>query len=157
MKWKGWGKEMLCCTLAGKLCMSCEQMNMGLWTGRWLFQHIIFLTGNIILQEKSNISTFGVPNFLHNLGLGDNKKIYNNLRGSTFKNKVDRYLLHLCIQFNTDLHLLIITIFRELPVFSFLSKQLVRVVHFYVISVQCKHSLFPTAMSFSRYVWLSQR
>lgn len=52
---------MLRCTLAGKLCMSCEQMNMGLWTGSWLFQHIIFLTGNIILEEKSNISAFGAP------------------------------------------------------------------------------------------------
>ena len=64
MKWKGWGKEMLCYTLAGKLCVSCEQMNMGLRTGSWLFQHIIFLTGNIILEEKSNISTFGAPTAL---------------------------------------------------------------------------------------------
>lgn len=71
---------------------------------------------------------------------------------TTFKNKVDGYLLHLCVQFNTDLHLLTITICRELPVFSFLSKQLVRVIHFYIISVQCKHSLFPPATSFSSYV-----
>lgn len=136
---------MLCYTLAGKLCVSCEQMNMGLRTGSWLFQHIIFLTGNIILEEKSNISTFRAPTaltFYIILGLEITRRHVITLEEGHLKIRwIDIYYVHVFSSTLTSTyhhhHFLGITFF-------FLTKQLVRVTHFYLISIQCKTLPLPS-------------